>query len=69
MSDEPKPEPPKRRNLEEIIAAVLAGQLDIADLKLVYRVTIDEIDKSGDVPRLARTRVYENGEQVEVTVY
>lgn len=62
-------EQPKRRTTEEIIAAILSGQLDIADLKVCYRVQVDEIDKSGDEPKLTRTRVFENGEQVEVVNY
>lgn len=60
---------PKRRSEAEIIQALLAGALDIADLRVSYRTQVDEIDKSGDVPKLTRTRIYLNGEQEEVILY
>lgn len=62
-------EPARRRTQEEIIAALLSGMLDIGDLKMTVRVQVDEIDKSVDPPKLTRTRVYENGEQIEVMNY
>ena len=57
---------PSRRTSEEIVAALMAGELDIGDLHLTVRTQVDEIDKSGDVQQLVRTRIYEDGQQVEV---
>jgi|DEB19_MinimDraft_3_1074340.scaffolds.fasta_scaffold21910_2 hypothetical protein len=44
-----------KRSTAEILAALQAGQLDIADVSVAEVVTIDKIDKSGDVPRLVET--------------
>lgn len=58
-----------RRTQDEIMRDLMSGNLDIADLNLTMRVQIDEIDKSGDDPKMTRTRVYENGVQCEVVHY
>ena len=57
------------RTQEQILADVMAGHLDISDVKVAYRVQIDEIDKSGDDPKLVRSRVYIDGKQTEVIQY
>ena len=57
------------RTQQEILDAIMAGQLDIADVKVATRTQIDEIDKSGDEPKMTRTRVYVDGKQTEVIVY
>jgi len=44
-----------KRSTAEILAALQAWQLDIADVSVAEVVTIDKIDKSGDVPRLVET--------------
>lgn len=44
-----------RRTMEEILAALQNGQLDMQDLKTAEVVTLDKIDKSGDEPRLMET--------------
>lgn len=73
MSETTVPTPeipiPGRRTVAQILEAILAGQLDIADVKVSEKVQIDEIDKSGDTPKLTRTRIYLDGEQVEVIQY
>ena len=57
------------RSADEILRDVRAGALDIADVQIQSRVQIDEIDKSGDEPKLTRTRVFVDGEQTEVINY
>lgn len=67
--DTPEVRVPGRRSVAEIIQALLAGQLDIADVKLTEQVQIDEIDMRGDAPKLVRSRLYQDGVQVEVVNY
>lgn len=57
------------RTEAQILADLLAGHLDIADIKVKTRVQIDEIDMQGERPFMTRTRVYLNGEQTEVILY
>ena len=57
------------RTQQEILNDIMGGHLDIADVKVVTRTQIDEIDKSGDEPKMTRTRVYVDGKQTEVIVY
>ena len=44
-----------KRSTEEIMAALLAGQLDVHDIHVAEQIMIDKIDKSGEAPRLIET--------------
>lgn len=59
-----------KRSTEEILAALQAGQLDISDVHVAETVTIEKIDKSGDVPRLFETVTVTKveGREAEITV-
>jgi hypothetical protein len=59
-----------KRSTEEILDALRSGQLDLHDIHLAEQVTIDKIDKSGDVPRLVETVTITKveGRNTEITV-
>lgn len=59
-----------KRSTAEILAALLRGQLDIQDVHVAEQVTIDKIDKSGDVPRLLETVTVTKveGRETDVTI-
>jgi hypothetical protein len=59
-----------KRSTEEILEALRTGQLDIHDVHIAETVTIDKIDKSGDVPTLVETVIVTKveGREAEMTV-
>jgi hypothetical protein len=59
-----------KRSTSEILAALAAGQLDPQDVHMVEQVTIDKVDKSGDIPRLVETVTVRkaDGRAAEVTI-
>lgn len=59
-----------KRSTAEILAALRTGQLDVHDVHMVERVTIEKIDKSGDDPTLIETVIVTkaDGHEADVTI-
>lgn len=54
------------RTPEEIVRDILAGRLEIADVRVSEVAVLEKIDKSGDEPKLIERRTMVDGKCVEV---
>lgn len=59
-------QPSRTRTTEEILLALLHGQLDPSDVHVKETVVIEKIDCSGDEKKLVEQRTFIEGECVEI---
>ena len=57
---------PIRRTAEQILADLIAGNLDIADISIREVVEVEKIDCSGDEKKLIEKRTFIEGKCVEI---
>lgn len=58
--------PSSRRTTEEILAALLAGHLDVADVTVRETVIVEKIDCSGDEKKVIEKRTFIEGVCIEI---